>query len=83
MKFYITSVLRFWVQVEYQSVLEENPNWPKQEVLSDVLGKYEAAGDAMRYLDRKGSVAWKATPRMLTRLADMEREVEDDWVEWP
>ena len=47
------------------------------------LVEYEAAGDAMRYLDRNGRVAWKATTRMLTRLADLEREVEDDWAEWP
>ena len=80
MKFHIASVLRFWVQVEYQSVLEANPNWPKQEVLSDVLRSYEAAGDAMRYLDRNGRVAPKATPRMLKRLADAE--AKDDLADW-
>jgi hypothetical protein len=83
MKIRIASVLCFWVQVEYQSILEENPDWPKQEVVSDILRKFEEAGDATRYLDRKGRVAWKATSRMLTRLADAEREVEDDWADWP
>jgi hypothetical protein len=83
MGFHIESTLRFWVEVEYQSLLEENPDRSKPQLLSDVLRGYEAAGDAMRYLDRKGRVAWKATPRMLTRLADAEREVEDDWADWP
>ena len=39
---------------------------------------FEEAGDAMRYLNTEGEVAWKATPRMLTRLADAEQEARDD-----
>src|SRR5712672_360815 len=77
-----TRVLRFWVEVEYESVLEESPDRLKPLLLVGILGGYEEAGDAMRYLDRKGRVAWKATPRMLTRLADAEREVEADWADW-
>jgi hypothetical protein len=50
-------------------------------VLSEILQQYEEAGDAMRYLNAQGGVAWKASPRMLARLADAERAVEDDWVE--
>ena len=34
----------------------------------------------MRYPDRKGGVAWKAMPRMLTRLADAE--ARDDLADW-
>ncbi len=37
----------------------------------------------MRYLNADGRVAWKATPRMLTRLADAEREARDDLADWP
>jgi hypothetical protein len=32
----------------------------------------------MRYVDSKGEIAWKATPGMLSRLADAEREAIDD-----
>jgi hypothetical protein len=32
----------------------------------------------MRYLDAEGQIAWKATPRMLVRLADAERDARDD-----
>jgi hypothetical protein len=35
-------------------------------------------GDAMRYLNVEGKIAWKASPWMLSRLADAEREVETD-----
>jgi hypothetical protein len=82
MSILMTRVLRFWVEVEYEDVLEERPDRPKPEVLSGVLRRYEKAGDAMRHLNTKGEIAWKATPRMLSRLADAEREVEDDWVDW-
>jgi hypothetical protein len=74
--------LRFWVQVDYECLREKTPDPPKAQLISEILHRYEAAGDAMRYLDRKRRVAWKATPRMLSRLADAEREVEDDWADW-
>ena len=35
----------------------------------------------MRYLSSEGNIAWKATPSMLTRLADAEREAIDDMEE--
>ena len=37
----------------------------------------------MRYLNSDGRIAWRATPSMLTRLADAEREVIDDLEGWP
>jgi hypothetical protein len=37
----------------------------------------------MRFLNSSGRVAWKATPRMLARLADAEREAWDDLADWP
>jgi hypothetical protein len=82
MKLRMTKVLRFWVDVECDDIKDQDPGGLGTEVTAEILRSYEAAGDAMRYLDRKGRVAWKATPRMLTRLADAEREVEDDWAEW-
>jgi hypothetical protein len=37
----------------------------------------------MRFLSAGGRVAWKATPGMLSRLADAEQEAKDDMEEWP
>jgi hypothetical protein len=37
----------------------------------------------MRYLNANGRIAWKATPFMLQKLADAQREVEDDMAEVP
>jgi hypothetical protein len=83
MKFRMTKVLRFWVECEFPDYWAQEPNSSKAEVIAQILRAYEAAGDAMRYLNSRGQVAWKATPRMLTRLADAEQEARDDLADWP
>jgi hypothetical protein len=83
MKFRMTKVLRFWVDVEYERVKNQHPNVAGTELLSQILRKLEEAGEAMRYLNTNGEIAWKATPGMLSRLADAEREARDDELaEW-
>jgi hypothetical protein len=83
MKFRMTKVLRFWVDVEYERVRNHQPTRRRTELLTQILRKFEEAGEAMRYLNTEGEIAWKATPGMLTRLADAEREVIDDMEDWP
>ena len=82
MSIFMTKTLQFWVEADYECLQEQKPDHAKAQLLSEILRRYEEAGDAARYLDRKGRVTWKATRRMVTRLADLEREVEDDWAEW-
>jgi hypothetical protein len=78
MKFRMTKVLRFWVDVEYQRITIHASGRPRTELVAQILGKFEEAGDAMRFLSAQGEIAWKATPGMLSRLADAEQEVIDD-----
>jgi hypothetical protein len=79
----MTTVLRVWVDVEHDQIKDHASGRRRSELIAQILRKFEQAGDAMRCLNRKGRVAWKATPKMLTRLADAEREVEDDCADWP
>ena len=58
-------------------------NLTKAQLLAQILQQYERRGDAMRYLNEQGKIAWKASPSMLSRLADAEREVEDDMEDRP
>jgi hypothetical protein len=51
-------------------------------LIAKILRKFEEAGEAMRFLTKRGEIAWKATPGMLTRLADAEQEVRDDLADW-
>jgi hypothetical protein len=77
----MTRTLKFWVKTEYKCLREKKPDHHEAQLLSEILRRYEEAGDATRYLNARGEVAWKASPRMLARLADAEREVEDDLAE--
>ena len=70
----MTRVLRFWVDVEYEGIKTHRPGCARIELLAQILGKFEEAGDAMRFLNVDGRVSWTATPRMLSRLADAEQE---------
>jgi hypothetical protein len=79
----MTKVLRFWVDVEYENVKNQHHGRRKADLIAAILREFEEAGDAMRYVNADGRVAWTATPRMLTRLADAEREARDDLAECP
>ena len=78
MNFRMSRILRFWVDVEYEAVKNQDSDRTKSELISRILREFEEAGDAMRCLNTKGEIAWKATPGMLSRLADAEREARDD-----
>jgi hypothetical protein len=83
MKFRMDKTLRFWVDCSYEDKKYENANRTKAELIAEILREYERSGDAMRYLDHTGQIAWKASPAMLRKLADAEREVEDDLADFP
>jgi hypothetical protein len=83
MKLRISKALQFWVDVQYQRIKNHDPVRPRTELIAQILGKFEEAGDAMRYVNKKGEIAWKATPGMLSRLADAEQEAIDDMDDWP
>jgi hypothetical protein len=74
MKICMTKILGFWVDVEYERIRSHQPSRSRTELLALILRKLEEAGEAMRYLNTKGEIAWKATPGMLSRLADAEQE---------
>jgi predicted transcriptional regulator len=83
MKFHMTKVLRFWVDVEYERIKNHASGRTRTELIAQILRKFEEAGEAMRYLNTNGQIAWQATPRMLSRLADAEHEARDDELaEW-
>jgi hypothetical protein len=43
-----------------------------------VLAKLEAAGDAMRFVDAEGRIAWKATPSLCQYLMDLRLDAGSD-----
>jgi hypothetical protein len=83
MKFRMTKVLRFWVDHDYEQNREHYAGRTRSERIAGILVEFEEAGDAMRYLNGEGRIAWKASPQMLRRLADAERDAKDDFADWP
>jgi hypothetical protein len=50
----------------------------RELVSAATLAELEAAGDAMRFVDTNGRIAWKATPSLCLYLKDLELDAEDD-----
>ena len=83
MEICMTKVLRFWEGVEYERTKNDLSEGSKSRQIAQILRRFEEVGEAMRYLNAKGEIAWKATPGMLSRLADAEQEARDDELaEW-
>jgi hypothetical protein len=43
-----------------------------------MLAQLEARGDAMRFGDTNGQIAWKATPNLCQYLMDVELDAQGD-----
>jgi hypothetical protein len=78
----MSRVLRFWVDVEFERIKNHAIGRSRTELIARILREFEEAGDAMRHLNTMGEIAWKATPGMLSRLADAEQEAIDDMEDW-
>ena len=47
-------------------------------VSAEMLGELEATGEAMRYVNCEGRIAWKATPSLCKHLMDLELDAQGD-----
>jgi len=83
MKFRMDATLRFWIDFAYDEIKSDHDNVTKRQLVAQILRQYERRGDAMRCLDNRGKVTWKASPRFLTKLADAEREAQDELKDFP
>jgi hypothetical protein len=50
----------------------------RDRVSAAMLAKLEAAGEAMRYVNSHGRIAWKATPLLRNYLMDLQVDAEAD-----
>jgi hypothetical protein len=83
MKRRMEKTLKFWVDAAYEEIKRDHMNLTRRQLLAQILQQYECRGDAMRYLNEQGKIAWKASPRFLMMLADAERDARDDLAEFP
>jgi hypothetical protein len=75
--------LRFWTAVAAEHIKSGNAKLSRRQLVAQVLLEYERRGDALRCLNKRGRIVWKASPRFLSMLADAERDAHDDLAEWP
>ena len=54
----------------------------RDRVSAAMLAELEAAGDAMRYVNSRGRIAWKATPQLRDYLMDVQLDAEADLAEF-
>jgi hypothetical protein len=78
MKLRMDETLRFWVDIAYEDIKSDHHDLTKRQLVAHILHEYERRGDAMRYLNPKGKIAWKATPSFLDSIADAERDAQDE-----
>ena len=78
MPFRIHKALRDWVE---ESCEEGNLRKASDTEVAAILQAFERQGDAMRSLNRRGEVIWKATPDFMDKLADAEAEALDEEAE--
>jgi hypothetical protein len=83
MKIRMSKTLRFWVDVAAEHLKLDRPNFSERHLVTQLLREYERRGDAMRCLNKRGRIAWKASPWFLNALGDAERDARDDLADCP
>ena len=80
MKFRMDKIVRELVEEswEWARLGRDREFVDKNRVFSEVLSELESEGDAMRYLDARGRVCWKATPELKDYLMDLKLDAEAD-----
>ena len=53
------------------------------QLIPEILRSHEEQGNVMRYLRVEGEIAWRATPLMPPKLADLQRDADEDLADWP
>jgi hypothetical protein len=83
MKIRMDKTLKFWVHAACDHIKQEYQNLTKRQLVIQILREYEKGGEALRCLDKRGKIVWKASPRFLRMLSDAERDAHDDLADWP
>jgi hypothetical protein len=80
MKIKMDRILQEIVEQAYEEArLGRIGGFPDRDlVFIEILANLESDGDAMRYVDSQGRIAWKATPDLRDYLNDLKLDAEAD-----
>ena len=81
MKFRMDKIVRELVEEswEWARLGRDREFVDRDEVFMEALIALESDGDAMRYLNSRGRIAWKATPDLRNYLNDLKLDAEADF----
>jgi hypothetical protein len=81
MTIHMDKILQEIVEQAYEEArLRRIGDFPGRDlVFAEVLADLESEGDAMRYLNSAGRIAWKATPDLRDYLRDLQLDAEADF----
>ena len=72
---YIDEIYQYARLGRYASIGTQAPRF------LEILAAVRSDGCAMRYLDHKGRIAWKTTPRLRDHLRDLRLDAEADYAD--
>ena len=80
MPFLMDKILREYADQAYETARlgRNGVRTPRDRVSAEMLIELEAAGEAMRYVNPGGQIAWKATPQLRNYLMDLQLDAEAD-----
>jgi hypothetical protein len=86
MEFTRTTSMKIWMDKILEEIVEQayeearlgrdRDFVDRDQVFAETLAELESDGDAMRYLDKKGRIRWKATPDLRDYLEDLRLDAE-------
>ena len=78
--FLMDKILTEYADQAYETArLRRNGVHTARELVSArMLAELEATGDAMRFVNDKGQIGWKATPSLCQHLIDLQLDAEAD-----
>jgi len=81
MKIPMDKILHECVEQEYEEArLGRTGDFlDRDRVFAEILGEFEMNGAAVRYVDAKGRIAWKATPKLRDHLNDLRLDAEAEF----
>jgi hypothetical protein len=81
MKIRMDKTLKEIVEQAYEEArLRRIGDFPNRDVVfAETLADLESDGDAMRYINSEGRIAWKASPNLRDYLNDLQLDAEADF----
>jgi hypothetical protein len=77
MKYHMDRTLRLSVETELGGI--DSRGSQLDQIIREILRKYESTGLACRYVRKDGNIGWRATDKFRQELFEQEQELIEEW----